>query len=201
MLTDITRHSGAGFDNGGLMRKSLVLLSIAILASLGSPSFADVAPPASIESSVFIAEAGQNALMAVELGKLAQKNARSPGISALGSRLARDHGRMNAVLKVICSEKGFDVPVELDGNHRAVVDRLSALSGVEFDSAYATLMASDHANAITLFTHATEGDDPDLAEFARRTLPSLREHKRLADVYVKVATDNGLEHVASRPGT
>ncbi len=183
------------------MRKSLALLSIAILGSLGSTSFADVAPAESRASAVFVAEAGQNALTAMELGKLAQTNARSPGISALGTRLARDHGRMNAVLKLISDEKGFEAPVELDGAHRAVVNRLKALSGVEFDSAYATLMASDHANAITLFTIAAEGDDPDLAEFARRTLPSLREHKRLADVYVKVATDNGLEHVARRPGT
>jgi putative membrane protein len=191
------------------MRKSLALLSIGTLLFawesssaenlLVENSFADAASPESSPSAAFITEAGQNALTAVELGKLAQKNARSRGISALGSRLARDHSRMNAVLNLISREKGLDAPVELDGEHRAIVDRLSALSGVEFDSAYATLMASDHANAITLFTQAAEGDDPDLAEFAKRTLPSLREHKRLADVYVKVATDNGLEQVTRRP--
>jgi putative membrane protein len=181
------------------MRKSIVLLSLGALLSLWGLAFADVVPRDSVASAAFIVEAGQNALTAVELGKLAQKNASSPGISALGSRLARDHGRMSSLLGLIAREKGFEAPVELDAEHRAVVERLSALSGVEFDSAYTTLMASDHANAITLFMQAAKGDDPDLAEFARRTLPSLREHKRLADVYVKIATDNGLEQVARRP--
>jgi putative membrane protein len=181
------------------MRKSIALLSLGTLLSLSGTLFADMAPRDAVAAAGFIQEAGQNALTAVELGKLAQKKASSPGINALGSRLARDHGRMSSILGLIARQKGIEAPVELDAEHRAVVERLRVLAGVEFDSAYTTLMASDHANAITLFTQAAKGDDADLAEFARRTLPSLREHKRLADVYVKIATDNGLEQVSRSP--
>jgi len=180
------------------MRSTLVnLASIAVLIISGA-AYADDAASESPASSGFVERAGQNALKEVALGKLAEKNARGSGVSALGSRLARDHGRMGAVLALICKDKGIPAPAELDSEHRAVVDRLSQLSGPEFDAAYAKLMASDHTSAIELFTQASQGEDPEFAEFARRTLPSLREHKRLADVYVKVTSDYVVAPVAQR---
>jgi hypothetical protein len=42
-------------------------------------------------------------------------------------------------------------------------------------------MATDHANAITLFEDATKLGDKEIAAFAQKTLPTLKEHKRMAD--------------------
>jgi predicted outer membrane protein len=187
------------FDaSGDLMRRLLVILGSAAVLAFGGTAFADEAAQEPSPSAVFVQKAALNALTEVELGKLAGTNARASGISALGFRLARDHAKMNAMLALISRDKGIDVPVELDEEHRAIVDRLGAMSGAEFDTAYAALMASDHSRAIMLFSQAAEGDDPLIAEFARRTLPSLREHKRLADVYVVVTSNYRPEAVASR---
>jgi putative membrane protein len=180
------------------MRRLLVILGSATVLAFAGIALADEAPRESSPSAVFVQKAALNALTEVELGKLASTNARASGISALGFRLARDHAKMNAVLAMISRDEGLEIPVELDDEHRAVVERLGAMTGAEFDAAYAALMASDHSRAIVLFSQAAEGDDPVIAEFARRTLPSLREHKRLADVYVAITSNYRAESVANR---
>jgi putative membrane protein len=42
-------------------------------------------------------------------------------------------------------------------------------------------MASDHAKAITLFDDAAKSGDKEISAFAEKTLPTLKEHKRMAD--------------------
>jgi len=71
-------------------------------------------------------------------------------------------------------------------NHDAnrSVRLLRSLSGVEFDRAYLGEMVRDHSRAVRLFTNAQQLDDPDIKRFASDTLPTLREHLRMADQLV-----------------
>ena len=55
------------------------------------------------------------------------------------------------------------------------------MSGAGFDAAYAKHMGADHNKAISLFTKETQSSDPDLSAFAKKTLPTLKEHKKMAD--------------------
>jgi putative membrane protein len=186
------------------MRRFRVVMAVAaVMACSGgalADSMAEVVPVAtsrvSASASEFAAQATQYALTEIELGKLADQKGSKVGITALGARLARDHNRLNTVLQSISRDKGLTTPVGLDERGEAVVQRLSALSGPAFDAGYAKLIASDHANLISLYTQASQSDDPQLSEFASRALPLLREHKRLGEVYVKVTS--GYQPVGSR---
>ncbi|HEY4292867.1 DUF4142 domain-containing protein [Luteibacter sp.] len=54
-------------------------------------------------------------------------------------------------------------------------------SGDDFDKAYAKKMVADHHKDIALFTkESTSGKDPDLKAFAKKTLPTLKEHLEMA---------------------
>ena len=181
----------------------------AILAVISSLAWAGAAhaetPPVVAEpavapwgTEVFLEKATQNAMTEVALGKLAEKNARSMGVNALGGRLARDHARMNTILGLISQDKGLSIPNALDSDHRAIVESLSSKTGAEFDVAYTKLMVSDHASAITLFSEAAAGEDPDLAAFAKSALPALREQKRLADSFQKMTSNYRLEAAVQR---
>ena len=60
-------------------------------------------------------------------------------------------------------------------------DRLSGLSGNDFDRDYMSEMVRDHTEDIALFERAAEtSTDPDLKAWATRSLPMLREHLALA---------------------
>ena len=178
------------------MNKLCTMLSTVLLGFAGV-AYGE-APVATQSGSEFLQKAMQNSLAEVELGKLAGHNARSTGINALGSRLARDHGRIGTMIGLISKDKGVTLPTALDADHRAVVESLSAKTGSEFDVAYTQLMVAEHERAIAMYTKAAESSDPDLAEFARRALPSLREQKRLAVSFQKMTEGYTVEKVAAR---
>jgi putative membrane protein len=65
--------------------------------------------------------------------------------------------------------------------HQKLMDRLSGLSGAEFDREYMKQMVKDHEDAVSDFQkQSTRGKDSDIRAFAARTLPTLQEHLRMA---------------------
>ena len=62
-----------------------------------------------------------------------------------------------------------------------MVKKLGAKSGAAFDADYAKHMTMGHTQAVALFQSAAQSSDPELAHFAKKTLPTLQEHKRMAD--------------------
>lgn len=68
-------------------------------------------------------------------------------------------------------------------------DKLSKLSGADFDREYMSLMVKDHTKDVKEFEDAsTKAKDADLKAWASKTLPTLREHLQMArDINGKVA--------------
>jgi putative membrane protein len=92
-----------------------------------------------------------------------------------------DHTRVNNDLKQLASSKGITLPTDLDTKHKETVDRLSKLTGEQFDKAYMNDMIEDHTKDVADFRkEASEAGDPDVKAFAAKTLPTLEEHLALA---------------------
>ncbi len=168
---------------------------IAAMALLMTSGLALADAPQANPADEFLANALQTSMTQVELGKLAQKNAQSAGVNALGVRLQRDHARIGKMLATLANQKGVTVPVSLDSH--AAIDSLSAKSGAEFDAAYSAQMVRDHETAIALFTAAESSSDADLRQVARLALPTLREDERLAASFDKL-NPNSVQAVARR---
>jgi len=129
----------------------------------------------------FITEAAQGGLMEVELGKVAAKKGSAKGVKDFGQRMQKDHSKANAALKKIAANKGVKVPAALEGKHKSTVERLSKLSGAEFDREYMQTMVDDHKEDVEKFERQTDkGDDPDVKRFAGEQLPILKKHLELA---------------------
>jgi putative membrane protein len=136
--------------------------------------------PSGADPSSFVKKAALAGMTEVELGKLAASKGRSDAVRAFGERMVKDHGAANTELARIAGTQQLQVPKALDGEHKAIVEKLSAKSGSEFDAAYSQQMMADHAKAIALFEGATQSTDAHLAAFAKQTLPTLKEHQRMA---------------------
>jgi hypothetical protein len=63
---------------------------------------------------------------------------------------------------------------------RAVYDRLSKLSGDNFDRDFAQAMVDDHNNEIRKFEKQAKKKNDPAADFANETLPTLRKHLEMA---------------------
>jgi putative membrane protein len=131
--------------------------------------------------ATFVQKAAQDGMTEVELGKLAQQKSQNEQIRTFADRMVKDHSKANTELMGIASRKQLDAPKSLDSEHQSMVSELSSKSGSAFDTAYAEHMAKAHAKAVALFTDATKSSDADLASFAKKTLPTLEQHKKMAD--------------------
>ena len=129
----------------------------------------------------FMKEAASGGLMEVELGKIAAEKGSHQRVKEFGKRMQADHGKANEQLKKIASSKGVDLPTQPSGEHKSTMDKLTKLSGAEFDREYMEAMVDDHKEDIEKFqTQADKGKDPDLKKFASDTLPVLKKHLELA---------------------
>ena len=134
-----------------------------------------------VDPASFVSMAAQDGMTEVELGKLAATKSSNADVKKFAARMVTDHGKANEELASIAKKKSLTVPTKLDAKHEAMVKMMSSKSGAAFDAAYAKDMASDHDKAIALFQSASKMGDPDLAGFASKTLPTLQEHKQMAD--------------------
>ncbi len=145
-------------------------LSAALLAAAPSPDSAQG----------FVTKAAQAGLAEVELARYAGANSRSDAVKYFSARMVTDHTKANEELASIAKPRGLTVPMQLDGEHAKAVQELKGKSAGELDAAYAKHMVMDHDKAVSLFEANSANSDAEVAAFARKTLPTLQEHKRLA---------------------
>jgi putative membrane protein len=133
------------------------------------------------DPATFVKKAAQGGMTEVEVAKLASSKTQNPEIRSFAQKMVKDHSAANEELATLAKSKGWQVPASLDAEHTAVAQKLSAKSGADFDAAYSKQMKADHEKTIALFEGATKSSDSDLVAFAKKTLPTLKEHRHLAD--------------------
>lgn len=129
----------------------------------------------------FITDAASGGMMEVELGTMAVQNASSQEVKDFGRRMVDDHSKVNDELKSIAAKENIPVPGTLKEDKREDVDKLSKLSGKDFDKEYMDLMVKDHKEDIKNFEDmAQNAQSPELKAFAQKQLPILRQHLKMA---------------------
>jgi len=111
----------------------------------------------------FIMDAAMGGLLEVELGRVAAQRGTSDAIKQFGQRMVDDHSKANQELMSLASSKGMTLPTTLDEKHQKDLTKLSAMSGAEFDRAYAKMMLKDHEKDVKEFERqSTKAADPEL---------------------------------------
>jgi putative membrane protein len=129
----------------------------------------------------FMRDAAQGGMAEVELGKLATEKASSDDVKRFGQRMVDDHSKANDELKQIASSEGVTLPDTLNAKDKALKVRLSKLSGENFDRAYMESMVKDHKKDVADFQkESASGSDPQVKQFASKTLPTLQDHLQQA---------------------
>jgi putative membrane protein len=143
----------------------------------------------------FVLEAAMGGMAEVELGRLATQKGMSAAIKTFGQRMVDDHSAANSELTTLASGKGLTLPTTLDAKHRAVMNRLSRLSGAAFDRAYARDMLNDHIKDVAAFKRESRmARDADLKAFAGSKLPTLEEHLTMARELNKMKPAKTMNH-------
>ena len=71
--------------------------------------------------------------------------------------------------------------MHLTGKHKNKKEKISQLSGKEFDRAYMTYMLRDHAKDVQEFERGAQAlKNPQIQQWAEGTLPVLKQHLQKA---------------------
>ena len=149
----------------------------------GTPGSMDTMPTQTnmVSDSNFAKDAAEGGLAEVKMGELAQEKGITDAVKDFGKKMVEDHTQANDKLKEVASQQNIKLPTKLDKHDQRVYDKLSQLSGEQFDRAYARDMVRDHKNDVAAFQQeANSGQNNQIKSFASQTLPTLQEHLKLA---------------------
>jgi putative membrane protein len=173
---------------GGLFVPALAVGQEATGTDAATPTATDM-QQADMEFANKAAAAGK---AEVELAKVGTEKATDADVKTFADRLVQDHTKANEQLTQIMQSKNMEMPAEEPAEAKAEHDRISALSGAEFDREFMMHWVSSHEKGIELYsTEAESGQDPELKQFAAETLPTLQEHLDEAK-----RIESGLQQVA-----
>src|SRR3954451_24013824 len=153
--------------------------SVAVVGLLGAaPAMAAL----SAADKAFATEAAHGGLAEVQLGQLAEQKATSSQIKEFAQRMVKDHTQANQELMQLGKTENLNLPTQIDAKHKSEMDRLSAMSGNAFDTAYMQHMVQDHKQTIADFQkQVRSGSDPALRSFTQRYLPIIQQHLQMAE--------------------
>jgi putative membrane protein len=171
----------------------LILVSLAVLASgvwaQQSASLTTAPTDKPNPEQAFMIKAAMGGMLEVQLGELAVQNASNPDVKKFGQRMADDHSKAGDELKSLAETKNVMLPAELGPKEKAMLDRFAKLSGADFDREYMEDMVKDHDKDVAMFENEARGaKDPDVKAWVEKTLPTLKEHQKMAhDIAAKVS--------------
>jgi len=152
--------------------RNLMLSALAgtLLGALSAASAADKI------SQVLIRDAIQDNLAEIQMGQLAQDKTQSSDVKSYGQMLVADHSALNEEAEKVAEQIGIAAPTEPSHDQKAMYEKMSRLSGTEFDRAFIKETIADHkANIARLQNEAKKTNDP-AADFARQALPTMKKH-------------------------
>lgn len=159
-----------------LLIPTMLLVAAALAQVRGRPEL-----DLSQQDKTFMRKAAQGGMAEVAMGSLAIRKGVSAKVRDFGRDMVTDHSKANNDLKSVAADLHFNLPARIGADEAGDIRRLNSMSGRRFDSAYGRMMVADHKMDVAEFEkEVRNGRNPAVRDFARRTLPVLREHLRMA---------------------
>ncbi len=113
----------------------------------------------------------------IGLSQQALSKSTNEEVKKLAQMMIDDHTKSSEELKPIAASKGVVLPAEMDSKHKSAMEKMTSMSGMEFDTAYVKMMVKDHEKAVALYQKETDGGkDAEAKTFAAKTLPVVQMH-------------------------
>jgi len=152
----------------------MILLAMAFLMAVPR---ANAAITVSTSDQDFMLAAAQGGMTEVKLGELAATNGMRDDVKKFGQMMVKDHSAINDDLKALAAQKVVTLPDSLDAKHQGMVDKLTGLTGSDFDNAYIAGMVKGHKKDAKAFkAEAAETQDTDIKSFLDKSIPVVEAH-------------------------
>jgi putative membrane protein len=137
----------------------------------------------------FASTAAAGGAAEVTLGKMAAQKGALPAVKEFGEQMVSDHGKAGERLKQIAASQQATLPAQPTAAQRKDIERLSGLSGAEFDKEYVALMVKEHRKNLKEFQSAAKkSDNAELKSFASETANVIKHHLAMVEKLLPLST-------------
>jgi len=128
----------------------------------------------------FVKEALMGGMAEVQLGQLAAQKGSSDDVKQFGQKMVDDHTKLGDQMKTVAGEIGVMPPNSISPKDQALMTRLQALSGEQFDKAYIRAMVKDHEKDNMDFKkEASSGSSSAVKEAATKGDQVIEQHLQM----------------------
>jgi putative membrane protein len=143
-----------------------------------------------LQDKMFLRHAAEGGIAEVKFGELAVQKASSDDVKTFAQKMVDDHTKLNSEIAQVADSMGVLLPKSMNKDDQAEYDKLSALSGNDFDIAYLSFMVKDHHRDLRAFRlEAASHADPTLHEEVVKAEGGIHEHTVIVD---KLARAKGI---------
>ncbi len=154
------------------MRTRTVILSFVTTAAIIGANAALAKDKA---SESFLKKAIQGNYSEIKMGELAQNNGQSDGVKSFGKMLATDHAAANEKAMGAAKTMEMTSPTGPDAKQKADYDKMTKMSGAQFDKMFAKHMVADHKKDIAEYKKEAKMKDA-AGEYAGGQIDTLQKH-------------------------
>jgi putative membrane protein len=162
---------------------TLLLCAQGFGQGMGPPSGPNDRSGMAINAEEFVKKAAIGDMFEIEASRLVEPKA-DADTKPFAQKMIAEHTKTSEELKSLVQSGRVkaQIPTALDPEHQSKLDQLKQQSGDTLDRTYDQMQVQAHKEAITLFeNYAQTGDNPDLKDWAAKTLPHLKEHLSMAE--------------------
>lgn len=174
------------------MKHSLFALLVLALISVGCTSTnkaatpdttaqansgAAASSPSTSADQDFVTKAAQGNSAEVALGKIVAAKSKNPSVKQFAQMMVKDHTAALNELQELAQTKNLNFNDDLPDDAKGLQTKLSSDTGKQLDKDYMDNMVEDHQKDVQDFTTQSQNaKDPDVKQWAGKTLPTLQKH-------------------------
>lgn len=134
----------------------------------------------------FMVQAAYSNLAEIDAGTLAATKGQKDSVKMYGTMMVQEHTLAHTELKALAASKNVSLPTEPDEENKMIKQRLLALNGYAFDTAYIKSQIAGHAKTVAVFqTELSSGQNKDVLGYANKYFPHIQMHLELAQRIAK----------------
>lgn len=156
---------------------ALLIAAPAYAQSLGERTGVNSALGVAPSTADFVKEVASSDMYEIRSSEIAQSKG-GDKVKSFAAQMIADHQKTSMELKGIAQKSGLEVPTTMLPTHQKLLDNLNNLSGDKLAEQYVDDQVTAHKSAVSLFERysSSSADNPELKNWAGKTLPALQHH-------------------------
>jgi putative membrane protein len=144
----------------------------------------------SMMDKAFVRKALEGGLAEVQLGQLALQKSQNSDVKQFAQKMVDDHTQLGDQMKIVAAKVDVKPPTSPSKKDKALITKLEALNGPDFDKMYLKTMVKDHQQDEKEFKEEAQmATIPDVKEAATVGEHVINQHLHMIE---QIAQNNGV---------